>query len=151
MNTVTGVVLWSARSRGTWVFGFRSRCQRGASLVEFALVAVLFFLLIFGIVEFGRAVWAYGVVAHSAREGVRYAIVRGRESGRAATITYVENYVRSRAAPLTPVNVTTSWIPDKEPGSEVQVRAQYNFTSLVPGLLPYSVILSSTSKMVISF
>jgi len=49
------------------------------------------------------------------------------------------------------VNVTTSWIPDKEPGSEVQVRAQYNFTSLVPGLLPYSVTLSSTSKMVISF
>jgi hypothetical protein len=111
----------------------------------------LFFLLIFGTVEFGRAIWAYGVVAHSAREGVRYPIVRGRESGRAATITEIQDYVRSRAVPLAPVQVTTSWIPDKEPGSEVQVQAQYNFTSLVPGLLPYSVTLSSISKMVISF
>ena len=49
--------------------------QRGAVLVEFGLIALLLFTLIFGIVEFG---WAYAQtldVRHGAREGARLAAV----------------------------------------------------------------------------
>jgi len=48
------------------------RGETGATLVEFAVVAPLLFLLLFGVVEFGRAVITYTGVTTAAREGARY-------------------------------------------------------------------------------
>ena len=48
--------------------------QRGASAVEFALVAPLFFLLLFSIVDFGAMMWANLTMQHAVREGARYAV-----------------------------------------------------------------------------
>lgn len=50
----------------------RSR-ERGAELVEFALVFPLFMLLMMGVIEFGRAYNIYENVIHATREGVRAA------------------------------------------------------------------------------
>lgn len=47
--------------------------ERGATLVEFAVVAPLLFLLLFGVIEFARVVSAYTTVWTAAREGARYA------------------------------------------------------------------------------
>ena len=52
--------------------------ERGAEIIEFAIVSILFLMLAFGVMEFGRAIWMYGTVAHAAREGARFAIVRIR-------------------------------------------------------------------------
>ncbi len=53
----------------------RIRQQRGAAAVEFAIVAPLLFMLIFGIFEFGR-VWSQkNVYVGAAREGARFAAV----------------------------------------------------------------------------
>lgn len=49
--------------------------ERGQALVEFALAASVALFLIFGIIEFGRALFAYDLVAQAARVGTRYAIV----------------------------------------------------------------------------
>lgn len=49
----------------------------GQALVEFALVAPLFFLLIFAIIDFGRYVYYVQILNNAAREGARYAIVHG--------------------------------------------------------------------------
>ncbi|WP_316157577.1 TadE/TadG family type IV pilus assembly protein [Cupriavidus sp. BIC8F] len=49
-------------------------CETGASAVEFALVAPLFFLLIFSIVDFGMMMFANLTMQHAVREGARYAI-----------------------------------------------------------------------------
>lgn len=51
--------------------------QRGATLVEFAIVAPLLFLLLFGLIEFGRAIATYTDVATAAREGARYGTTVG--------------------------------------------------------------------------
>jgi hypothetical protein len=53
---------------------------RGQALVEFALVAPIFFLLLFSIIEFGRAVYYIQMLNNAAREGARYAIVHGAAS-----------------------------------------------------------------------
>ena len=45
---------------------------RGQTMVEFALVAPVFFLLTLGVVDFSRAAWAYNTVAFLARDGARY-------------------------------------------------------------------------------
>jgi hypothetical protein len=47
--------------------------ERGAELVEFALIFPLFMLLMIGIIEFGRAYNIYENVIHATREGVRAA------------------------------------------------------------------------------
>ncbi len=49
-------------------------------MVEFALIAPLFFLLLFSIIEFGRAVYYIQMLNNAAREGARYAIVHGAKS-----------------------------------------------------------------------
>src|SRR6186997_2449361 len=51
--------------------------DRGQALVEFALVAPMFFLLLFGIIEAGRFIFYYEVLNNATREGARYAIVNG--------------------------------------------------------------------------
>jgi TadE-like protein len=56
------------------------RRTRGQALVEFALVAPIFFLLLFSIIELGRAVYYIQMLNNAAREGARYAIVHGAES-----------------------------------------------------------------------
>lgn len=53
----------------------RARGDRGAALVEFAIVVPLFFLLVFGIMEFGWAFYQHLDVRHGAREGARLAAV----------------------------------------------------------------------------
>lgn len=49
----------------------RSHGERGATLVEAALVYPLLFLVLFGIVEFGLAFKDYLSISHAARDGAR--------------------------------------------------------------------------------
>ena len=128
------------------------RDERGAELVEFALISNVFFMLVFGIIEFGRAIWIYGTVVHVAKEGARFAIVRGSESGRTATTTDVETYVNVVAAGMTGLTVTTTWDePLKDPGTVVQVRVDRDFDPALPFVSLGPLTLSSTSRMVIAF
>lgn len=55
------------------------RCEAGASLVEMAIASVVLFGMIFGIIFAGWALYAYDFVSDAAREGARYAIVRGAD------------------------------------------------------------------------
>jgi Flp pilus assembly protein TadG len=54
--------------------GDRTR-ERGAALVEFAVLAPLLVFLIFGIIEFGWLFGQYNDIRHAAREGARFAAV----------------------------------------------------------------------------
>jgi Flp pilus assembly protein TadG len=49
----------------------RKRRRRGQALVEFSLVAPMFFLLIFAIIDFGRYVYYVQILNNAAREGAR--------------------------------------------------------------------------------
>lgn len=50
----------------------RSRKQRGAVLVELALLLGPLLILAFGITEFGRAVYQYNAIAKAVRDSARY-------------------------------------------------------------------------------
>ena len=52
--------------------------ERGAALVEFALCAVIFLTVIFGVLEFGRMLWVHNALADATRRGARYAVTRGK-------------------------------------------------------------------------
>lgn len=50
--------------------------QRGAAAVEFALIAILFFTLLLGIIEFGRLFYIHNSVQEVTRRAAREAVVR---------------------------------------------------------------------------
>ena len=55
----------------------RLRCDKGAELIEFALVLPLLLLLLFGIIDFGFLFQRYEAVTNAAREGARIAVLPG--------------------------------------------------------------------------
>ncbi len=68
-------------------------CDEGQALVEFALVAVVFLTVIFGVIDFGRLFESWVTVQHAAREGARYAVTGsivcdGHATTREGCITY---------------------------------------------------------------
>ena len=118
-------------------------------MVEFALVAVLvFFPLVFGLIELGRAVFAKTTVTAAAREGVRYAIVHGGASGAVADSTMVANYVIGRTK-IAPIVVRPKWNPGQDPGDTATVEVSYVYTPIIP-LIPARTI-RSTSKQIIVY
>ena len=51
--------------------------QKGATLVEFAIGATVFLTVMFGVLEFGRALWTHNALADAARRGARYGTMHG--------------------------------------------------------------------------
>jgi len=47
--------------------------ERGSTMAEFAIIAVIFFMIIFGIIEFGRLFYIHNALTDAARRGARYA------------------------------------------------------------------------------
>jgi Flp pilus assembly protein TadG len=147
--------------------------QRGSSLPETAIVMAALLALMFGIIDFGRATYTYAFVAQLARQGARWAMVRGSSCTALehcnASRTDVQNYVQSLSQGATiasnitvPVNngLVFSNCPagsaaNNAPGCTVSVTVQYPFTFMLPympknggGLM--QITMSSTSQMVIS-
>ncbi|MEW5978877.1 MAG: TadE/TadG family type IV pilus assembly protein [Acidobacteriota bacterium] len=52
-----------------------SQREKGQTLVEFAFMAVLFFTILFGILEFSRALWTWNTIVQATRAGARFAVV----------------------------------------------------------------------------
>jgi Flp pilus assembly protein TadG len=122
--------------------------EKGATLLEFAFVSILFMMLTAGMMELARGVWIYNSVSHAAREGCRYAIVNGGESGHIKTDTQISDYVKTRI-PFD-VEVTTTWTDvAKTPGTVVTVTVDFDFEPVI-AFFP-AVPLTSTSQMVISY
>jgi len=54
----------------------RARPQRGAATVEFALLAIVFFMVLLGITEFGRIMYIWNTTQEITRRAAREAVVR---------------------------------------------------------------------------
>lgn len=125
----------------------------GTALVEFGLVIVVFFMFVFGVMDFGRALYTYHFVSNAACEATRYAMVRGSSSTDPATAAEIEGYVKSLAPqgidPNT-LTVSTSWSPSHAPGSSVRIQVSDNFQCMSPFFRTYHMKLSDSSQMVIS-
>jgi Flp pilus assembly protein TadG len=120
-------------------------------MVEFAIVAGLILApLLLGIIEFGLAAWQKNSVAADAREGARYAIVRGSNSGRTATEDSIAKYVKTRTSLDTAgLRVHASWSPNKRPGAVVSVSVVHAVPRRGPFIRAHTD--SATSKMVVLF
>lgn len=59
--------------------------RRGAALIELALILPIFFMVVLGIIEFGRAMMVSQLVTNAAREGARMAILDGSSNTQVQT------------------------------------------------------------------
>lgn len=103
-----------------------NRGERGAAAVEFALVAPLLILLVFGIIEFGRVWSARNVYISAAREGARVAAVGGTAD---AAKTRVQEASAPYAAPaLAAIAVTPATACTDNAGGSVVVSWTQSFS-----------------------
>ena len=122
-------------------------------MVEFALVSLLFVVLNLCLVELGRAYLVYRRLTHATREGARYAGLHSAASKKPASEDRIKQEVIKRAVKLDGLKLTvhTSWDPDNEPYSTVQIQTRYNLDLLTMRRLPYGTVsISSTCRMVIT-
>ena len=63
----------------------------GAALVEMALVLPIFFAVVLGIIEFGRAMMVGQLATNAAREGARLAILDGTTNNEVET--FIEDFL----------------------------------------------------------
>ena len=69
--------------------------DRGQALVEFAFALPIFLLVVFGLIDLGRAVYVNNSLAEAARDGARYGSVQARAWNEARR-TNVETWVLDR-------------------------------------------------------
>lgn len=69
---------WGHLQRGSVMF----KDKKGQTLVEFALLAPLFFILIFGMVDLGWMFYVNLTMQHAVREGARYAVTGRSDLGK---------------------------------------------------------------------
>lgn len=102
--------------------------RRGASAVEFAIVAPVFFLVVLGIIEFGRMVMAQQVITNAAREGARIAVLDSATTARVQA--RVGDYLA--AAGLSGATVSVSPNPPTTAGfgEPVSVRIDIPFAAI---------------------
>lgn len=137
------------RLRARW----RRRGDSGVAAVEFALTLPILAAFLYGIVELSHYIFTDIALADAARDGVRYAVVRGSSSPQPASGSDITAYVRGRLSMLNPAQatVTVTFNPNNNPGSTVKVSVAYPFTPLMPGFGYIGAsTLTGASQMVIA-
>lgn len=134
--------------------------RRGAALVEMAMVLPIFFAVVLGIVEFGRAMMVSQMVTNAAREATRLAIIDG--STNTTVETWVEEFLSdSISVDASDVTVTITVVaapgnddPNNQVGNAqtrdlvtVNVSVPFDKVSYVPGSYLNGKNLSAQSSM----
>lgn len=127
-SAVSGGSLLTTKDKLERPYRLFRRNRRAAAAVEFALVAPVFFLLVFGMIEYGRMVMVQQVLTNASREGARAAVLDG------ATVATVQNTVTSylTAGSITGATITVAPNPlsGAEFGDPVTVTASISFNQV---------------------
>jgi Flp pilus assembly protein TadG len=116
--------------------------DRGAAAVEFALLLPMLLLLLFGLIDFGRALNAQITLTQAARVGARMAAL-----GEAN----VASQTQAAATGLSGVTVTVTACPaDSGPSSDASVEVSYPFTFITP-IGAFAKMFASSSSLGSSF
>jgi Flp pilus assembly protein TadG len=160
----------------TLVRGQRSvRGEEGSVIVESALSIIILLTFLFGVIEAGFALYSYHFISEAAREGTRYAIVRGSLAGTAkctapgpptciAQAADIQTYVKNLGFPgINPGNMTvaSAWSiypnakscpaagPCNSAGNLVTITVTYNFPFRVPFVPAQTWAMTSRAAMII--
>ncbi len=133
------------------------RSERGTAVVEFALVAPMLFLLVFGVIDFARALNYYNNLTQIAGQGARAAAVNRNPDGTAVGAASLDGncpantksiqcqLAKSYTSPelRSKVDVCIPSVPTT-PGDPVTVRATFSF-KFIPLVRAVAIRLAATS------
>jgi Flp pilus assembly protein TadG len=136
------------RPRGP--FGVLRRDERGTALVEFALVALPLFLILFGIIDFARALNYYNDLTQLAGQGARAAAVNQNPDNTRASGTSIQTQLLNNLdspemkAPASParMKICIPTLPASN-GDAVTVTASYEF-HFIPLIHPVAITLQAS-------
>jgi Flp pilus assembly protein TadG len=160
MKRVAGTFIPQSACKGRGLFGRRAADEEGSSLVEFALTMPILVTFFFGLIQVCLASYTHQVISETAREGTRYAMVRGStcvtgngSTSCTATTATVNSYAATNVWPNIgggTLGINTTY-PDgnENPGSRVQVNVSYLFPFKIPFIPPSTLTMSSTSVVYI--
>jgi len=119
--------------------------RRGATAVEFALIAPIFLILVFGIFEMSRAMWIKAALQFAVEEAARYAIVNSSATT-STLVTYAQTQFTNSG--LSAVGVTFTATQDTVSSvNYMSVTGSYSFSVLVPIVPIPDVTLNSKSRV----
>ncbi len=104
------------------------RNRRATAAVEFAVVAPVFLLLVFGMIEYGRMVMVYQVLTNASREGARVAVLDGATT--ASVTSQVNTYLSNGTITGATVTVTPNPPSTAEYGDPVTVTVSIPFSQV---------------------
>jgi Flp pilus assembly protein TadG len=137
----------TSRSRETIDHRFKRRhVPLGQATVEFALVSIIFFSIVLGTIDFGRAIYMYSQLTNSVREGARYAEVS--PSSTTAIKQRVVSY--SSGLDLSTGDVTVSCSTTCKTGNNVTVSAEIEFSLVAQsflGIAPFHMHAHATNAI----
>lgn len=81
--------------------------ERGTTLVEFSIGVTVFLISMFGVVEFGRALYTHNALADAARRGARYATLHSSTDTQGVKNVVVYGDPAGGSQPLVP-NLSTA-------------------------------------------
>ena len=109
----------------------QSKKEEGAGLVEFAILAPLFVMLLFGLVEFGLALYSKGVVTNASREGARFGVVYATPPKTEGEITAKVQEYLTKSGFTDTANINIAWAEGTSGRSlSVTVAYPYHFQVL---------------------
>ena len=126
--------------------------EDGAAAIEFAILLPILLLILFGIIEFGFALYGKEVITNASREGARYGIVIDSPRHSEDQIKeVVSSYLTNFGWDASKAEITVPTGPCEEFSDPLQVELKYPFSFLVlPSLVTdfsKDITLSSKTEM----
>ncbi len=136
--------------------------KRGSAMVEFALVFVLFLVVLLTLMEFARGMWTYVTVAQVARQAAAYLMVHGTMDR--PTVAELTAVVTNAATGLNVSDLEVEVLlnpDDVDPGTDptvalrgdiVEVKISYPFRLVTGGLVIVgdTIPMASTTRVVVA-
>jgi TadE-like protein len=149
--------------------------EEGSAIMETAMSSIILLTFMFGVIETGFMLYSYHFISEAAREGTRYAIVRGSLAGPLpcsapgpptciAQSADIQTYVTGLGFPgINPGNMTVTPVwsafakgascpaagPCNSPGNLITIQIQYAFPLNIPFIPAHTYTMSSTAAMII--
>jgi Flp pilus assembly protein TadG len=109
--------------------------RRGVALLEFALFASMLLVILFGIIDLGRALFTANNITMAAREGGRYASSMANPQ---ANVSLIKQRVAQYMSPFgnapidTATMISVSWLTSSAGLQGITVQVNYPFSWITP-------------------
>ncbi len=113
----------------------RRKGRRGAAVVEFAVVAPLLLLILFGIIEYGYIFMVRQTVIHAAREGCRIAVLQTTDEPYSEVTARITEIMETTG--VTGYTVDLTHPSEGNPMEAVQITVPISEVSLVGSIIPH--------------